>query len=138
MQLNFTISGNPMGKQRTRTMKGFSFTPAKTVNYETLIREIFIIKYPDHKIIDSAVSLHIMAYYPIPKSISKKKKGLMLSGEIRPTVRPDCDNVVKIFADALSGLVYKDDNQVIDLEFHKHYSESPRCEVVIISNVSAV
>lgn len=128
--IKLTIAGNPMGKQRARTMKGFSFTPAKTMNYETLIKELFIIAYPDHRIIEGAVILKIAAYYPIPKSASNKKKEMMMKGEIRPIVRPDFDNVIKIFADALSALAYKDDSQVVGSEFSKYYG-TPRCEIVI-------
>jgi Holliday junction resolvase RusA-like endonuclease len=130
--IKLTIAGNPMGKQRARTtMRGFAYTPKNTVNYETLIKELFMIKYPDHRILEGAVILKIAAYYPIPKSTSNKKKELMTRGEIRPTVRPDFDNVIKIFADALSALAYKDDSQVVGSEFCKYYSDSPRCEISI-------
>ena len=138
--IKFIIPGYVCGKQRSRGRHiktkdnsefNINYTPKKTVNYETLIQELFYIKYKNHGLILDAISMTINAYYPIPKSISKKKRELMLSGEIRPTVRPDFDNVEKIFADALSGIAYKNDNQVVDSEFHKYYSDNPRTEITI-------
>lgn len=38
----------------------------------------------------------------------------MLAGEIRPTKKPDMDNVVKIIADSLNNLAYYDDTQIVE------------------------
>ena len=69
----------------------------------------------------------------IPKSASKKKRAAMLAGEIRPTKKPDMDNVVKIIADSLNNLAYYDDTQIVDCQCRKFYSENPRVEVTIIN-----
>lgn len=138
--IKFIIPGCVCGKQRSRSRHirtkdnrefNINYTPKKTVNYETLIQELFYIKYKNHSLILDPISMIINAYYPIPKSASKKKRELMLSDKIRPAIRPDFDNVEKIFADALSGIAYKNDNQVVDSEFHKYYSDNPRTEIII-------
>ncbi len=72
-----------------------------------------------------------MAYYGIPKSTSKKKHKLMLFKAVRPTKKPDCDNLCKIYLDALNAVAYKDDVQVVDLQVRKFYSENPRVVVTI-------
>ena len=53
----------------------------------------------------------------------------MAKGEIRPTVKPDWDNIGKIISDALNGIAYKDDAQVVSCTVEKRYSNTPCVEV---------
>lgn len=134
MEVRFTILGEPKGKGRPRfnTKTGHAVTPKDTVNYETLVHMEYVsqckeAKFPD----DAMLDMRIKAYYSIPKSTSKKKKALMLAGEIRPTKKPDMDNVIKIIADSLNKIAYRDDTQIVDCQVRKFYSENPRVEVTI-------
>jgi len=53
----------------------------------------------------------------------------MLMGFARPKKKPDCDNIAKIICDALNGIVYHDDSQVVDLEIRKYYSDEPKVKI---------
>lgn len=55
----------------------------------------------------------------------------MLNGELLPAKKPDIDNVVKAVLDALNKVAYRDDNQVVELQIRKQYSERPRLEICI-------
>ena len=140
--IQFTVYGEPQGKGRPRfvarynpaTKKSFgqAHTPEKTIVYENLIRTEYSLqtknfRYPD----DAMLDMRIMAYYGVPKSVSKKKKALMLEGKIRPTKKPDMDNVMKVVADSLNQVAYKDDTQIVDAQCRKFYSVKPRIEVII-------
>jgi Holliday junction resolvase RusA-like endonuclease len=140
--IQFTVYGEPQGKGRPRfvarynpaTKKSFgqAHTPEKTIVYENLIRTEYSLqtknfRYPD----DAMLDMRIMAYYGVPKSVSKKKKALMLEGKIRPTKKPDMDNVMKVVADSLNRVAYKDDTQIVDAQCRKFYSVKPRIEVII-------
>lgn len=127
--LRLTIPGEPMGKQRPRHGNGFTYTPQKTVNYETLVKELFTIS--GQKKLGHELWVDIKAYFPIPKSTSKTKAEQMRREIIRPTKKPDTDNIAKIILDALNKLAYDDDSQVIDLRVQKYYSDNPRVEIVI-------
>ena len=70
-------------------------------------------------------------YIEIPQSKSKKQKEKMLAGEIKPVVKPDVDNVAKSILDALNGIVYLDDKQIIELDIKKIYAETSWTEVKI-------
>jgi Holliday junction resolvase RusA-like endonuclease len=118
------IAGSPMGKQRPKFSKFGTHTPEKTVNYETLVKELFMISKQSK--LEGYIKATINAVYSIPKSTSKKKTQLMLNGEIRPTKKPDLDNVAKIVLDALNKLAYDDDSQVVELNITKHYGIDPR------------
>lgn len=99
-----------------------------------LVRTEYSAAYPEFKFPDGTMlDMRIMAYYSIPKSTSKKKKASMLANEIRPTKKPDMDNVVKIIADSLNQVAYRDDTQIVDCQCRKFYSETPRVEVIIRS-----
>ncbi|GAI25942.1 unnamed protein product [marine sediment metagenome] len=87
--ITLIIPGKPIAKQRARTVKNkytgqvMSFTPKETINYAALIKQIYIDKYGLYKL-NGAIRQVINAYYPIPKSTSRKKRGLMLKSELRP------------------------------------------------------
>lgn len=134
MRINFTVMGEPKGKGRPRFCRntGHAITPKDTVNYETLVKMEYtqacgVQMFPD----DAMLDMRIKAYYSIPKSASKKRHAAMLSGDIRPTKKPDMDNVIKIIADALNKIAYRDDTQIVDCQVRKFYSEKPRVEVMI-------
>lgn len=134
MRINFTVMGEPKGKGRPRFCRntGHAITPKDTVNYETLVKMEYTQAcgeqmFPD----DAMLDMRIKAYYSIPKSASKKRHAAMLSGDIRPTKKPDMDNVIKIIADALNKIAYRDDTQIVDCQVRKFYSEKPRVEVMV-------
>lgn len=133
-QVKFTVFGEPRGKGRPRfsTQTSRAFTPKQTVNYETLVHTEYMVqckgfRFPD----DAMLDLRILAYYSIPKSGSKKVKEQKSTNIIRPTKKPDMDNVVKMIADALNQVAYKDDTQIVDCQVRKFFSDRPRVEVII-------
>jgi Holliday junction resolvase RusA-like endonuclease len=138
MIFSFSIPGQPKGKARPHVTSRGTYTPEKTVEYEDAVRAAFHHKYAYVDAIPAGtpINISIMAYYPIPQSASKVKKARMLSGEIRPTVKPDADNVIKIICDALNPNAqfygaWRDDAQVADAHFGKWYSDTPRVDVYI-------
>ena len=133
-EIRFTIIGEPKGKGRPRfnTHTGHAITPKDTVNYETLVHMEYMkqcenFRFPE----DAMLDMRIKAFYSIPKSKSKKVKESMRKHIVRPTKKPDMDNVIKIIADALNQVAYRDDTQIVDCQCRKFYSEEPRVEVSI-------
>ena len=125
--IELKIPGPPMGKQRPIVTRRGAFTPKKTVNYENYVKELYIInKFPK---LEGYISMSVKAYYPIPKSTSKKKKEQMLQGILLPDKKPDADNVLKGICDALNTIAYDDDKQIIEMAILKRYSKDP-CVVV--------
>lgn len=145
MKVSFYIPGEPKGKGRPQFSKVGKFvkarTPDDTVIYENLVKMEYQKQCGNAKFEDDdMLEMRIYAYYSIPKSVSKKKREQMLSGAIRPTKKPDMDNVVKVIADSLNNLCYHDDTQIVDAFVRKYYSDRPRVSVVIqdsLTNTSA-
>ena len=134
--VQFTIAGEPKGKGRPKftTIHGHAqaITPKDTVVYENLVKTMYSIQCGDFKFPDGAqLDMTICAYFAIPKSASKKKREEMMLGKIRPTKKPDMDNIIKIIADALNQIAYKDDSQIVDTTIQKYYSDNPRVIVMI-------
>ena len=135
-EIRFTIPGKPFGKQRPRVVNrgkfSTAYTPKKTVQYENLVKlyyeqaahgEMF----PE----DAMLDVRIFAFYEIPKSTNKKRRADMLANKIRPTKKPDFDNIGKIICDSLNLVAYHDDSSVVDAQVRKFYSEQPRVVVSI-------
>jgi Holliday junction resolvase RusA-like endonuclease len=66
--------------------------------------------------------LHVLAQFEIPKSWPKKRREAATRGEVYPG-KPDIDNIVKIVADALNGVCFEDDAQVIEVVARKKYGD---------------
>jgi Holliday junction resolvase RusA-like endonuclease len=135
MTFYFVVPGEPQGKGRPRFVRktGMSYTPDKTVAYEELVRQRFLATANGERFgDDTEISAHIFAHYAVPKSASKKKKAAMLADEIRPMKKPDTDNIAKIVLDALNGIAYKDDSQVVFLQVEKGYAENGSVVVALV------
>ncbi len=128
----FEVIGQPQGKQRARvTIRGGfakAYTPEKTASYENLIMLSFVTALHGNKtpFWECPLEIKIKAFYAIPKSFSKKKQQAAIDSQIRPTTKPDIDNVVKCVCDALNKVAYKDDTQVIRLSAEKYYGDEPK------------
>lgn len=136
MKITFIIPGEPEAKKRPvfarRGDYVTTYTPKDTVRYENLVKMTFI----DAKekagatgLLEGPLDVRIDAYFKIPSSESKKRKGMMLSGDIKCTKKKDVDNIAKIVLDGLNTVAYKDDKQIVKLVVTKQYSDEPRVEV---------
>ena len=130
-----TIPGKPVGKGRPRmTRAGHVYTPAKTENYEAYVKALWVQEHGNEVAFpDEAVVLSVSVSMATPKSTSKRKREAMLDGEIMPTKKPDLDNILKIVADALNGLAYTDDKQIVGVTMIKGYSEHDGVDVMVQS-----
>ena len=130
----FEIAGEPMGKQRPKFARVGNFTrtytPKETVNYENWVKLCYK-NFGGEHFGSVPLKVQITAKFPIPKSFSKKKHEQAVDGELRPTIKPDCDNIAKIICDALNGIAYDDDKQIIELVVIKNYAEKPSVVVRI-------
>lgn len=117
-ETTIVIDGEPMGKERPRfTRQGHTYTPEKTRKYE---REV-IKAWNNREKFSGALYVKIEAFM----KISQRCKTL------RPTKKPDIDNIAKIIMDGLNKVAWDDDKQVVDLRVIKAWSNEPRVEVTI-------
>ena len=83
------------------------------------------------------IMLKLIFHMPRPKShyrTGKYKHLLKTDAPFFHSSTPDLDNIVKLVADALNGVFYKDDSQIAQLKAEKIYctpSEKPKTEIHI-------
>ena len=140
MTVAFVIPYEPMGKERPRAYSCHGhtqvYTPYKTREYEEMIKTIYSLqvghkRFPD----DAEILLEVIACFAVPKSTSKTKRELMLNGGILPRKKPDYDNIAKIITDALNGVAYKDDSQIVWADIRKKYAKNP-CVYVTLTSIN--
>ena len=135
----FVVTGKPVGKGRPRasTRGGFvrMYTDAKTLGYEAAIADEAARAMSGAEPFETPMQMQVSCYYPIPKSWPKKIKQEAIDEERFPNVKPDLDNVVKAILDALNGVVYRDDAQVVNLVATKRYATDPRVEVYVFEKL---
>lgn len=121
----FLVRRAPFGKVRAHpfVVKGHArmHNDDRNGTYEACVRSDYLAMYPDAEPYAGPVEVRIKAFFEIPKKWSKKKKQLAREGKIWPTVKYDADNLAKAICDALNGLAYIDDKQVVLLLTEKLY-----------------
>jgi Holliday junction resolvase RusA-like endonuclease len=136
--LAFTVPGEVRGKGRPRIVKigGFSrmASDKKTATYENLVALSAVEAMREAGMGAQAfagpVCVNMVARLVPAASASRKARAAMLSGEAPPTKKPDADNLAKV-VDALNGIVWRDDAQIVSLMVRKVYAETPGLDVVI-------
>lgn len=135
MKVEFIVSGNPTAKGRPKfaVRGGFAraYTPKKTADNAKIISGEAMVAMAGRKPLEGALKCVLSFYMPIPKSTSKKDVAKMLSGAVYHTKKPDTSNLVKQTEDAMNGIVFHDDSQIVWLSATKHYSENPRTEIIV-------
>lgn len=132
---HFTIEGKPKGKERPRAVSigGYTrvYTPPTTHDYEELVKYSYLNaggrKYPEFDML----RVTIRALFKVPKSKSKKFFQLAYSQHLRPTIKPDIDNIAKIVLDGLNKVAFQDDKQVVELRVAKLYSPDDQEKVEV-------
>ena len=130
--VTFVVDGTPTAKGRPRvTAGGHAFTPAKTRQAEAVARLVAQQAMSGRPPMTGPVKLVLQADLPIPTSWSKRKRAMAITGDIRPTTRPDLDNYLKLILDAANSIVFADDSQVVDVVASKRYSFDPKIVVTV-------
>ena len=132
MRVSFVIPTHPTGKGRPRLCSsGSVFTPSRTKYYENFIKGCYIEQCGDVSFGDKSIVLYIKAYSePLSKFKKEERKNALLN-LIKPTSKPDVDNILKAILDALNEVAYNDDRYIYKIVVERYYSDEPRTEVEI-------
>ena len=95
-------------QKKPRFSRGHVYDPSKK-DKERIQWQINQYKIPE--LLKEPCVLSLQFFFAIPKSTSKKIRQLMLSGLIRPDIRPDLSNLAYLVENALTGIVYDDDKR---------------------------
>jgi Holliday junction resolvase RusA-like endonuclease len=131
--IQIVLAGDPVAKGRPRFSRktGHTYTPERTATYEGKLAYAAQAAMARKPLLIKPLNVSIGVFVRIPASWSKKKLAAVRTGSIYPATKPDLDNTVKIVGDALNGVVFKDDSQIVILQAFKRYAEEPRLEILI-------
>jgi crossover junction endodeoxyribonuclease RusA len=73
---------------------------------------------------DGPLTLRVRFDLPRPKSLPKKVTS--------HTKRPDLDKLTRAVGDALTGVLWRDDSQVVSIEASKWYAEGPSGALITV------
>ena len=131
----YVVYGEPVGKGRPRFARRGNFvstySPQKTKTYEDEIRMMAKAAMGSSEALETPVTVAIYIRVGIPASFSKQKRKDASEGILKPTKKPDIDNIAKCFLDGMNDIVYLDDKQVVNLHVTKVYAETPAVEVMV-------
>jgi len=133
--IEFYIYGVPVPEGRARfTKTGRAYTPEKTrvfKNHVQLAAVSATIEAAMLGPLSGALRMTLDFTLPIPPSWTKRKQDQASAQLLRPTGKPDCDNLAKAVMDGCNGVMYFDDAQIVALSVRKRYGLVPHVSVII-------
>lgn len=136
-RVTITIPGEPRGWGRPTPVArlrgdGSPFvmmvTQDETREAKKALLGLFRAKYPKHRPWTGPVMLRFTAVFETPQSFNKALKEAAARGKLYCVRKPDTDNIAKLIKDALNGVVYADDQQVMGGGV-KRYGSPARVEI---------
>ncbi|MBC9021216.1 RusA family crossover junction endodeoxyribonuclease [Limosilactobacillus fermentum] len=135
MRFEFDISPVEQARPRaTRMRKGIRvYDPRKVAIFKQKLGMLAKQQMLDRGLepYDGPLEVHMEFYRPIQASISKKERARRLSGVHRPTVKPDLSNYIKALEDGLNGIIWIDDNRIVQIVAEKKYSDRPHIVIEV-------
>lgn len=134
VQMALPFEPVPKGRPRFHVFRGrvHTFTPQKTKEFEYCVAEYYKGAAGGCYFAKGVpITVSMIFGMPMPASTSKKRKADMLEDIIKHTVKPDCDNLIKAILDALNGVAWYDDAQIVTLHVQKKYVETPNIYITI-------
>jgi len=138
-ELHFELPGETPVAKRPRSSGfmrdngkiGVKVYAADGKSQRSLRQEIAASLPPDFVPFEGEVELGTIFYRSIPGSWPSYKKLLAELGYLRAETKPDADNQLKLVVDAMRGVVFVDDAQVVLVEEPLLYSIRPRMEAIV-------
>lgn len=124
----FTVFGSPVAQGRPRFARVGNFVrvydPDKSRTWKQDVKAAVLDALKgEPEIHDGALGLKLFFHLPRPKSLPKKV--------MHHVKKPDADNLAKAIKDAVRGVLYRDDSQIVALEVRKVYGDPPRVVIAL-------
>ncbi|PWG00973.1 RusA family crossover junction endodeoxyribonuclease [Levilactobacillus bambusae] len=130
--ISLTIYGEPVAAGRPRfTRTGHAYDPGKSRKFKEVVAIEATKQFNGELLADKPIEVYIAAYRSNQKNTSKIERARREDKLHVPLQKPDTDNYVKSILDALTGVIWADDNIICHIDAYKFYSELPRIEVLV-------
>jgi Holliday junction resolvase RusA-like endonuclease len=134
-QIEFFVRMDPIaqGRPKFSSVGGFTraYDPKKSRDAKSYIRLAAVEALKGKPPMEGPLVVKITSVKPIPKAASKKKTKEMLDERIVPITKPDVSNYLKLVEDALNGVAWRDDSQIVDCASGKRYGLVPGFHICV-------
>lgn len=127
MKYEIILEGEPIPWKRARTHKNRFYDSQKKVKEEIQLY-VKSLNIPFLKPLDS-IKITLECHLSIPKTY-RKFSGARSVGEFHVR-RPDLDNFIKFYSDALNGIIWHDDSNICYIQAFKKYGERPYTKIIV-------
>jgi len=79
----------------------------------------------------SPILLNLMFFKPRPKSHYNSKGDIKPNTPAFPVGKPDLTKLVRAVEDALTGIIWHDDAQIVEQKVSKHWGETPYVHIAV-------
>lgn len=124
-----------MGSHRAFVVKGRAVVThdnAKTKPWQLTVQWSAKAEMFGKEPIEGPVNVSVVFFMPRPAGHSGVR-GLRPSAPARPAVKPDLDKLVRSTLDGLTGVVFRDDAQVVTISAEKRFADgrAPGADIVV-------
>lgn len=121
--VSFVVHGEPVaqGRPKFTTRGGFAraYDPPKSKHYKQTVACVATEAMNGREPFKGACNMLLRAFFAMPKSMHRRRTP---TAATRKTTKPDISNVVKGVEDAISGIVYEDDNLLYSVAAEKWWA----------------
>ena len=134
--ISFVVYGTaqPAGSKTVgfaKSGKHFVRDSAKgSAEWKRAIAQVAGAKMAGRALLEGPLELDVVFYLPRPKG-HYGARGLRPSAPRHPTVKPDATKLLRAMEDACTGLVWRDDAQIVKQVVAKSYGEPARVEIAV-------
>jgi Holliday junction resolvase RusA-like endonuclease len=119
--LETRVFGLPIAQGRPRAFKTRAgqvrvYDPANARDWKRTVQAQVLTQKPSQPV-DGPLKMTLQFILPRPRSLPKR--------DLFPERRPDLSNMLKAIEDALNGVVFRDDSQIVRMELAKDYGPAP-------------
>ena len=133
-ELTLSFNVRPQAHQSVKIGRnGIAYQPTKVRNFKNYIRKLTNDQLGDHQIISAGTPITVEYLHYQFKYLSNTPKKNRFVGLVKAT-KPDLlDNLNKAFIDALEGLVFEQDQNIVEVKSLKKFYGPEDCIMMKIS-----
>lgn len=133
--ITIDVPGLPIPYARSGARGAVRFTPPKQRHAMADIKVFASLAMAGRKPLEGPLAVVFDFTWPMPASWSKRRRN---APESRwRASRPDIDNLTKLVADSLNGIVWLDDALIVEASGSKRYADSARTLITVRHLVAA-
>lgn len=133
-QLCFIFEIEPVSQSRPRASSRGGrvrlYDHPKVKQFKAVLHNLVTERYKNPPL-TGALSVSMLFYRPVQKSLSNIERQRRLSNEHKAVVKPDTDNYIKSTLDAMNGVLWEDDSQIVKLTAEKRYGERGKIIITV-------